>query len=94
MMMPDDMNTYRSTERGTVEVRELAIHREDEEGLVFLSCAELPQMFVASRDGEEIRDSLDASLKAALSAEAKRVQVYTNGSLAGPNIAVMVKLTH
>ena len=64
--------------------------RQDEGGVVFISCEELPEMFVAVKSEEEVYWALDSSLKSAFSKEGRRVQVYTNGKISGPTINAAV----
>ena len=72
---------------------ELPIRREDQEGLVMLSCDKIPDMFAAVTSEDAIRMAIDRCLKNALTAAGQRVQVFTNGRLDGPVISAMVKIT-
>lgn len=94
-MTPSETATYRpeGNSDGNVTVRELFLNREDEAGLVFLSCKELPDLFIAAKDQDDLRRAIDRGLKNAFGPGNDRVQVYTNGKIDGPAIDVMVKLT-
>jgi hypothetical protein len=89
-----ETNKYTSDTAANQSVLELSLIREDEGGLVFLSCVDIPNLFIASKSsGEDLRKAIDSALKSAFYSNAKRVQVFTNGRLDGPSIDALVKIT-
>ncbi len=91
MMLPSAQQMMQRPEFGkTVPV---SLTREDAKGLVFLSCSEIPEMFVAVKSEGEIREAIDTCLRNAFRADSHDVHVYTNGSISGPTIEAMVWLT-
>ena len=68
------------------------LSRRDEGGLVFVSCKELPELFIAVRAEDEVRPALDNSLKNAFSKVGRIVLVYTNGKIDGPTIDAAVRI--
>lgn len=89
------IENYKSTNSENVIVRELILNREDDDGIVFVSCEAVPDMFIALSEADDaiIRGAVGDCLKSAFSDEFERVQVYTNGRIDGPTIGTMVKLT-
>jgi hypothetical protein len=87
------MITYSSSESSALIVKEFALRREHEDGITFLSSPALPDLFIASKDGTDLRVAIDKGLKNALCEDAEKVQVYTNGKIDGDYIDVMVKIT-
>lgn len=77
----------------STECYEFPIRREDQEGLVLLSCEKIPDMFAAVMSEDDIRTAIDTCLKNALARSGERVQVFTNGKLDGPIISTIVKIT-
>ena len=76
----------------------LPIVREDECGMVFLSCEHIPNMYAAvpisensAELNESIRKSIETCIRNALGSDDRTVNVHTNGSLTGPTISTMVK---
>ena len=76
----------------TMLFKEYTIKREDAAGVAFLSCENLPDLFIAATEPEEIRMALDACLRRAMENEGKSAQVFTNGDLSGPTIHTVVKI--
>ena len=72
---------------------EFPIDRSDEEGLILLSCAKIPEMFAVVKSEGDIRMAIDHCLKNALSGNGRQIQVFTNGRLDGPVIGAMVKVS-
>ena len=72
---------------------EFPIDRSDEQGLILLCCAKIPEMFAAVRSEDEIRTAIDLCLKNALSGNGRHIQVFTNGRLDGPVIGALVKVS-
>ena len=73
------------------EYREFTLSREDEAGLIFISCDKLPDMFIALGNEGAIRAAIDTCLTNSF--VGLTAQVFTNGSIAGPEIHTVVKLT-
>lgn len=69
------------------------LHREVEGGVIFLSCEQLPELFVAVTSDDHTRKALESGLKNAFASDEKRVQVFTNGKVDGPTIDAVVCLT-
>ena len=69
------------------------IIREDDGGLIMLSCEKIPEMFAAVTCEDEIRSAIDTCLKNALTRNGRKIQVFTNGRLDVPIIAAVVKAT-
>jgi len=89
------MKTFRNPNDFGKEVvaRQFSLSREDSGGVVFLSCADIPELFVAVAEETQIRRAIDESLKNVFEAPNRRVQVFPNGSFAGPNIDTIVKIS-
>ena len=75
------------------EFREFMLSREDEAGMIFISCTKLPDMFIALNDEKQVRSAIDTCLTNSFVPNGVKAQVFTNGSIAGPNIHAVVKLT-
>lgn len=75
------------------EFREFTLSREDEAGVIFISCGALPTVFIAVNGENDIRDAIGTCLSNAFSENGLRADVFTNGSVAGPTIHTVVKLT-
>ena len=75
------------------EFREMALSREDEAGVIFISCADLPSVFIAVKDESSIRSAIDVCLTNAFIHQGVKASVYTNGKLSGPTINTVVKLS-
>lgn len=75
------------------EFREIALSREDEGGMIFISCALLPQVFIAVDSEDTVRKAIDTCLKNAFEPNGMTAHVFTNGSIKGPIIDTVVKLT-
>ena len=71
----------------------VTLRRESEGGIIFISCDDMPELFIAVRSDEEIRNALDCGLKGAFSRDGRRVQVFTNGKITEPLIDAVVCLT-
>jgi hypothetical protein len=70
----------------------LTLDREGEAGVIFLTCADLPELFLAVTSDGEIRSAIDRGLRNAFCKDGRRVYVYTNGSISGPQIGAMVRV--
>ncbi|MDI1262380.1 MAG: hypothetical protein PS018_03865 [bacterium] len=70
----------------------ITLDRDSEAGVIFMTCADLPELFLAVTSDDEIRSAIDRGLKGAFCAEGREVYVYTNGSIAGPKIGAMVRV--
>ena len=70
----------------------VALNRVDDDGLIILTCEDIPELFVAVRADEEIRPALDRVLKVAFGEKGGKPQVYTNGSVEGPTIDTLVRI--
>lgn len=70
----------------------ITLLRENEAGVIFMTCEDLPELFLAVTSDDEIRGAIDRGLKNAFFAEGRRVSVYTNGSINGPAIDAMVRV--
>jgi hypothetical protein len=70
----------------------VTLERESEAGVIFLTCAELPELFLAVASPSNLRSAIDRGLKNAFCKEGREVSVYTNGSLSGPQIGAMVRV--
>lgn len=70
----------------------LTLDRENEAGIIFMTCALLPELFLAVKTDDEIRAAIDSGLRNAFSKEGHEVSVYTNGSISGPKIGTMVRV--
>lgn len=69
----------------------ITVQRADDTGMIFLTCADIPDLFVAVKNEAEIRAALERVLKVAFDGNGKP-QVYTNGSIAGPSISTIVRI--
>jgi len=78
---------------GAFHYADYTLNRNDDAGMIFLSCDGMPEMFVAVTSESDIRSAIDISLKQALSEGVSRVQVFTNGKICGPQIDTVVKIT-
>jgi hypothetical protein len=70
----------------------VTLARENEAGVIFLTCADLPELFLAVMTDGEIRAAIDCGLQSAFAKEGHEVSVYTNGSIDGPQIGTMVRV--
>ena len=75
------------------EFREFTLSREDEAGMIFISCSKLPNMFIALNDEKQVRSAIDTCLTNSFEPNGVKAQVFTNGSITGPDIHAVVKLT-
>jgi hypothetical protein len=75
------------------EFREFTLAREDEAGLIFISCDKLPEIFIAVTDEAAIRTAIDTCLRNSFEQNGLRAHVFTNRSITGPAISAVVKLT-
>lgn len=75
------------------EFREFVLAREDEDGMIFISCAELPTVFIAVKDESSVRSAIDTCLTNAFAPLGAKASVYTNGKTSGPTINTVVKLS-
>ena len=74
------------------ELREIPLKREDESGLIFISCDSLPDVFIAVKDEASVRGAIDTCLKNAFEYDGVVAHVFTNGSMSSPVINTVVKL--
>lgn len=74
------------------EYLEYALSREDEAGMIFACCDQIPQMFIAVKSENDLRDAIDTCLKNAHRDYEGSVSVYTNGSISGPLIRTIVRV--
>jgi hypothetical protein len=87
-------NKTRDATRSTVsEFREVVLSREDEGGMIFISSADLPEVFIAVQNEDSVRMAIDTCLNNAFAPSGARTSVYTNGSISGPQINAVVKLS-
>jgi hypothetical protein len=70
----------------------VTLDRESDAGVIFMTCADLPELFLAVLSDAEIRSAIDRGLTNAFSKQGRKVSVYTNGSIAGPQIQTMVRV--
>ncbi|MCW5692211.1 MAG: hypothetical protein KIT48_07590 [Pseudolabrys sp.] len=70
----------------------ITLIRENEAGVIFMTCDELPELFLAVTSDDEIRPAIDRGLRNAFCKEGREVSVYTNGSISGPQIGAMVRV--
>jgi hypothetical protein len=70
----------------------ITLDRENEAGVIFMTCEALPELFLAVTSDDEIRAAIDRGLRNAFCKEGHKTSVYTNGSIAGPKIAAMVRV--
>lgn len=70
----------------------VTLTRETEAGVIFMTCDDLPELFLAVTSDDEIRPAIDRGLKNAFCADGREVSVYTNGSISGPKIGAMVRV--
>jgi hypothetical protein len=75
----------------TPEFREVFLSREDQQGMIFVSSEEFPTLFIAVADEASVRAAIDTCLTNALKNNQRDVQVFTNGSVAGPVIHTVIK---
>ena len=75
------------------EFREFLLSREDEVGMIFISCDRIPELFIAVDDEANVRSAIDQCMRNAFESSGFKAHVFTNGSIAGPNIETVVKLT-
>lgn len=66
--------------------------RDSEAGVIFMTCEELPELFLAVTSDDEIRTAIDRGLTNAFCKDGRSVSVYTNGSISGPRIGAMVRV--
>jgi hypothetical protein len=66
---------------------EFAFTREDEAGIIHLTCDAVADLYIAVMSEDEIRPAIERGLKKVMGARGyKKVSVKTDGSLAGPLI--------
>jgi hypothetical protein len=70
----------------------ITLIRESEAGVTFVTCEELPELFLAVTSDDEIRSAIDRGLRNAFCKDGRDVSVYTNGSISGPRIGAMVRV--
>lgn len=75
------------------EYREFVLAREDDAGMIFISCDLIPDLFIAVDSEASLRGAIDTGLKNAFTRPGLQTHVYTNGSISGPKIHTVVKLT-
>lgn len=69
----------------------IRVNRADRAGLIFLTCDDIPEMFVTLLSESDIRPTLDQMLKTAFANEGQP-EVYTNGKIDGPTINTVVRI--
>lgn len=84
-------STQPSANDGPVIIQ-VGLHRESEKGVAFISSADLPELFIVAVESD-VRAAIEMGLKAAFDSTDQRADIYTNGSVAGPMISALVKLT-
>lgn len=75
------------------EFREFDLCREDEVGMIFISCESIPHLFIAVDSENNVRPAIDQGLRNAFEGQGVSAQVFTNGSISAPTIHTVVKLT-
>lgn len=70
----------------------ITLDRENEAGVIFVTCADLPELFLAVTSDDQIRSAIDRGLSNAFCNEGREVHVYTNGSISGPKIGAIVRV--
>ena len=70
----------------------ITLDRDSEAGVIFMTCADLPELFLAVTSDDQIRSAIDQGLTNAFCKEGREVYVYTNGSISGPKIGAMVRV--
>jgi hypothetical protein len=75
------------------EFREITLMRENDAGMIFISCDAIPDLFIAVDSECNLRSAIDRGLRNAFEHTGLGTSVYTNGSIDGPNIQTVVKLT-
>lgn len=73
------------------EFREFSLAREDDAGMIFVSCDAIPELFIAIKNENDLRCAIDICLTNAF--DGVKASVFTNGSIKGPTIKTVVKLT-
>ena len=68
----------------------IKLTREDKQGLIFLTCPDIPEFFVTLLSEDGLRSAVDETLKVAFADISERAQVYTNGRIDGPSIDTVV----
>jgi hypothetical protein len=66
--------------------------RIDKEGLIFLTCADIPDFFVTLLSEDDIHDAVQETLKIAFADISPEAQVFTNGRIDGPSIETVVRI--
>lgn len=81
------------TSAHVTEYREFVLAREDDAGMIFISCNTIPDLFIAVDSESSLRNAIDRGLKNAFEHTGLQAHVYTNGTITGPKINAVVKLT-
>jgi hypothetical protein len=92
-MLPSGQSNTNRTTGLDPEFREFALSREDEEGMIFISCEALPTVFIAVSEESAVRSAIDICLTNAFKPAGLEAHVFTNGTISGPTIHTVVKLT-
>ena len=74
------------------DIRKLTFKIEDKAGVVFVSNAEFPELFVVVNDRNGILPALDEALHTLLGDGNFGVRVYMNCQKSGPSIDAMVEI--
>jgi hypothetical protein len=67
--------------------------RVDREGLIFLTCTDIPEFFVTLLSENDIHDAVHETLKTAFAEIGSEAQVFTNGCIDGPLIETVVRIS-
>jgi hypothetical protein len=81
-IMPDNKSNY-------YPVR---LTRVDKGGLIFITCADIPELFVTLLSEDDIHNAVHETLKTAFADISPQAQVFTNGSIGGPSIETVVRI--
>lgn len=66
--------------------------RVDKEGLIFLTCADIPEFLVTLLSEDNLYDAVHQTLKTAFADISSDAQVFTNGRIDGPSIETVVRI--
>jgi hypothetical protein len=72
----------------------LTLSREDEGGMIFVSCSALPTLFIAVSDENDIRDAIVTCLSNIFMMNRFHIDVFINSSIKEQKIQTMVILTN
>jgi hypothetical protein len=66
--------------------------RIDKEGLIILTCPDIPEFFVTLLSEDAIHDAVQETLKTAFADIGPEAQVFLNGRIDGPSIETIVRI--